>query len=88
MVAFNDWMVAHFEPGAGAKRGAAALERPEGVWLPVSLPGDIHEALFAAQEVYRPVYAHPPQPRPFIFRSPAACKESDQCLLHDFFRLA
>lgn len=41
-------MVAHFEPGAGAQSGAAGRESAEGDWLPVKLPGDIHEALFAA----------------------------------------
>ena len=47
-MAFDDWMVAHFEPGAGVQSGAAGRESAEGDWLPVKLPGDIHEALFAA----------------------------------------
>lgn len=47
-MAFDDWMVAHFEPGAGEQSGTAHPEDPEGDWVPVKLPGDIHDALFAA----------------------------------------
>lgn len=47
-VTFDNWMVAHFEPGAGEQSGAAGAEMPEGDWLSVTLPGDIHEALLAA----------------------------------------
>ena len=46
-MAFDDWMVAHFEPGAGEQGGAADPKNPEGNWLPVKLSGDIHDALFA-----------------------------------------
>ncbi|MES5483315.1 hypothetical protein QMZ05_11215 [Bradyrhizobium sp. INPA03-11B] len=47
-MSFSNWMVAHFEPGTGEQAGAGAEGRPNGDWLPVTLPGDIHQSLFEA----------------------------------------
>ncbi|NIJ37765.1 beta-mannosidase [Sphingopyxis panaciterrae] len=50
----DQWNVAAFAPGDGLAAGAAGDSPPPGDWYAVTLPGDIHEALFAAGVVCDP----------------------------------
>jgi beta-mannosidase len=50
-VIFSDWMVAHFEPRAGETNGASGDTPSAGDWRAVTVPGDVHQALFFAGDI-------------------------------------
>src|SRR5512147_511952 len=57
------WRLQDFAPGVGLQREAQLPACDDHDWLPVAVPGDVHQALIAAGRI----------PHPFYDRNEAEC---------------
>src|SRR5262245_17530347 len=48
------WRLRDFSPGEGLAAGAHLPQHPDGDWLPIDVPGDVHRALIAAGRITDP----------------------------------
>jgi beta-mannosidase len=64
MLLNGTWRLAGFADGEGLASGAHRPDHPDGEWIPVSVPGDVHSALLAAGRI----------PDPYAERNIEACE--------------
>jgi beta-mannosidase len=64
----DGWKVHDFVPGEGLAAGAQLESHPDNDWLPIGVPGDVHQVMIGAGRI----------PDPFYDRNETACEWMEQ----------